>query len=264
MIVAGCDVGSLTAKALIMDEDENIVAYDVMTVLPNPLRSAEEIMSRALKKANMKLSDIDFCVSTGYGREKITFAKKDISEISCHGRGAHWINPKIRTVIDIGGQDLKAIRVNRDGELMDFIMNDKCAAGTGRFLEGIAKTLKVDLYDLGALALSGTNPVTINSVCTIFTQFDVMCLIVEGADKADIAAGVARTMATRMHKLLRKVGIKKEVAITGGVAKNQGVVKCLEELIRGKIVQFTEIDPQIVGALGAALFARDEVKRSRM
>ena len=263
MIIAGCDVGSLTAKALIMDGDENIIAYDVMTVLPNPLHSAEEIMSRTLKKADMNLSNIDFCVSTGYGREKITFAKKDISEISCHGKGAGWANPDIRTIIDIGGQDLKAIRVNKDGELIDFIMNDKCAAGTGRFLEGIAKTLKVELKDLGALSLSGQNPVTIVSICTLFTQFDVMHLIVEGADKADIAAGVAKSMATRMHKLLRKVGVKKEVAITGGVAKNQGVVKYLEEIIKGEIFQFRDIDPQIMGALGAALFAKEEMEKNK-
>ena len=261
MIVAGCDVGSLTAKALIMNGEGGIMAYEIMTVLPNPVRSAEEIMSRTLKKAGLKLEDLDFCVSTGYGREKIPFAKKDISEISCHGKGAGWVNPSIRTIIDIGGQDLKAIRVDKDGELVDFIMNDKCAAGTGRFLEGIAKTLKVKLDDLGGLALEGQNPVSIISICTVFTQFDVMHLIVEGADKADIAAGVAKAMATRMHKLLRKVGIKKEVAITGGVAKNQGVVKYLEEIIRDKIFQFRDIDPQIMGALGAALFAREELER---
>ena len=153
-------------------------------------------------------------------------------------------------------------RVNKDGELVDFMMNDKCAAGTGRFLEGIAQTLKVKLDDLGELALSGQNPVTINSTCTVYTQFDVMHLIVEGVEKPDIAAGVAQTMATRMHKLLRKVGIKKEVAITGGVAKNQGVIKYLEELIKGQIFQFRDIDPQIMGALGAALFAREEMEKN--
>jgi predicted CoA-substrate-specific enzyme activase len=264
MIIAGCDIGSLTAKALIMNGKREIMAYEIMTVLPNPLRSAEEIMSRTLKKAGLglELEEIDFCVSTGYGREQITFAKKDISEISCHGKGAHWTNPDIRTIIDIGGQDLKVIRVDKDGELVDFIMNDKCAAGTGRFLEGIAQTLKVKLEDLGDLALSGQNPVTINSICTVYTQFDVMHLIVEGAEKADIAAGVAQTMATRMHKLLRKVGIKKEVVITGGVAKNQGVIKYLEEIIKGQIFQFRDIDPQIMGALGAALFAREEMEKN--
>ncbi len=262
MIFAGCDVGSLTAKALLMDEKEDIIAYEIMNVLPNPVRSAEEIMSRALKKAGIGLDDIDYCVSTGYGREKIPFAQGNISEISCHGRGAYWVNPAIRTIIDIGGQDLKAIRVDNRGELVDFIMNDKCAAGTGRFLEGIAKTLNVKLSELGPLALEGKDPVSIISTCTIFTQFDVMHLIVEGTDSADIAAGVAKAMATRMHKLVRKVGIKKEVAITGGVAKNQGVVKYLEEIIKSDIYQFKDIDPQIMGALGAALFAKEEFQRS--
>lgn len=261
MIFAGCDVGSLTAKALLMDEKEDIISYEIMNVLPNPVRSAEEIMSRALKKAGISLDQIDYCVSTGYGREKIPFANSNISEISCHGKGAYWANPDIRTIIDIGGQDLKAIRVDNKGELMDFVMNDKCAAGTGRFLEGIAKTLNVMLEDLGTLALQGKNPVTIISTCTIFTQFDVMHLIVEGAEKEDIAAGVAKAMASRMHKLVRKVGIKKEVAITGGVAKNQGVVKYLEEIVKGSIYQFKDIDPQIMGALGAALFAKEQFLR---
>ncbi len=263
MIFAGCDVGSLTAKALLMDEKENIIAYEIMNVLPNPVKSAEEIMSRTLKKADLNLSDIDYCVSTGYGREKIPFANNNISEISCHGRGAHWANRAIRTIIDIGGQDLKAIRVDKSGELVDFIMNDKCAAGTGRFLEGIAKTLNVKLDELGPLALEGKNPVSIISTCTIFTQFDVMHLIVEGAGKADIAAGVAKAMAQRMHKLVRKVGVKKEVAITGGVAKNQGVVKYLEEIIKSNIYQFTDVDPQIIGALGAALFAKEGFLRRK-
>jgi len=263
MIFAGCDVGSLTAKALLMDENENIIAYEIMNVLPNPVRSAEEIMERTLKKAGLSFDDITYCISTGYGREKIPFANNNISEISCHGRGAHWVNPKIRTIIDIGGQDLKAIKVDSRGELVDFVMNDKCAAGTGRFLEGIAKTLNVSLSELGPLALKGKNPISITSQCTIFTQFDVMHLIVEGAEKEDIAAGVAKAMAQRMHKLVRKVGIKKEVAITGGVAKNQGVVKYLQEIIRSEIYQFKEIDPQVMGALGAALFAKEEYERKR-
>ncbi len=263
MIFAGCDVGSLTAKALLMDENENIIAYEIMNVLPNPVRSAEEIMSRTLKKAGISMDDITYCISTGYGREKIPFAQGNISEISCHGKGAHWLNPKIRTIIDIGGQDLKAIRVDENGELVDFIMNDKCAAGTGRFLEGIAKTLNVSLDELGPLALKGKNPISITSQCTIFTQFDVMHLIVEGADKADIAAGVAKAMAQRMHKLVRKVGIKKEVAITGGVAKNQGVVKYLQEIIKSEVYQFRQIDPQVIGALGAALFAKEIYMRKK-
>ncbi len=261
MIIAGCDVGSLTAKALIMNGRGDILAYDVMKVTPDPVQSAEKIMSHVLKTAELEFKNIDYCISTGYGREKIPFAQKNISEISCHGKGANWISPAIRTVIDIGGQDCKVIRVDKNGELIDFVMNDKCAAGTGRFLEGIAKTLKIELGQLGALSLEGQSPVDITSICTVFTQFDVMHLIVEGTDRADIAAGVAKAMATRMHKLVRKVGIKKEVAITGGVAKNQGVLKYLENIIRGTIYQFTDIDPQIVGALGAALFAREEMEK---
>jgi len=262
MIVAGCDVGSLSGEAVIMDDDK-IIAYDIMRVRPRPEQTAQEAMDRALAAAHLTLEDIDYCVSTGYGRATIPFAHSSISEISCHGRGAHWADPEVRTVIDIGGQDCKVIRVDKFGYMADFTMNDKCAAGTGRFLEGMAKVLGVELEELGPMSLDATSPVSITKTCTVLAQFDVMCMINDGKKSSDIAAGINRAMAERISKMTKKVGIRDKVTITGGVAKNSGVVAGLTEVLGREIVELEEIDPQIVGALGAALFAKERLERAR-
>ncbi len=262
MIVAGCDVGSLSGEAVIV-QDDAILAYDIMRVRPRPEQTAQEVMDRALKLAGLGHDDIDYCVSTGYGRSKIPFAQSSISEISCHGRGAHWADPEVRTVIDIGGQDCKVIRVDKLGFMADFTMNDKCAAGTGRFLENMAKVLGVELEDLGPMAFGATAPVAITKLCTVMAQFDVMCMINDGQAKADIAAGISRAMAERISKLARKVGVRKKVAMTGGVAKNPAVLQGLGETLEVEVVKLTQVDPQIVGALGAALFAKERLERQQ-
>jgi (R)-2-hydroxyacyl-CoA dehydratese activating ATPase len=262
MIVAGCDVGSLSGEAVIM-KDDAIVAYDIMRVRPRPELTAQEVMTRTLAKASLALEDLDYCVSTGYGREKIPFANSSISEISCHGRGAHWANPAVRTVIDIGGQDCKVIRVDKLGYMVDFAMNDKCAAGTGRFLEGMAKALGVTLDDLGPLSLQSTCPVKITKTCSVLAQFDVICMINDGEELADIAAGINKAMAERISKMTRKVGVRREVAMTGGVAKNSAVVDGLKSVLGLDLMELNGADPQIVGALGAALFARERAQRER-
>jgi predicted CoA-substrate-specific enzyme activase len=262
MIVAGCDVGSLSGEAVIMGDNE-IIAHDIMRVRPRPEQTAQEAMDRALAFAHLTLDDIDYCVSTGYGREKIPFADSSISEISCHGRGAHWADPEVRTVIDIGGQDCKVIRVDKFGYMADFTMNDKCAAGTGRFLEGMAKILDVDLGELGPLSLDATSPVPITKTCTVLAQFDVMCMINDGKDRSDIAAGINRAMAERISKMTKKVGIRDKVTITGGVAKNSGVVAGLVGVLGREIAELKGIDPQLIGALGAALFAKERLERAR-
>ena len=218
-------------------------------------------MDIALSKSGLSLEDINYCVSTGYGREMIPFATSSISEISCHGRGAHWVVPSIRTVIDIGGQDCKAIRVDERGNMLNFAMNDKCSAGTGRFLEITAKTLGVDLDKLGPLALSSKAPVAITNVCSVFIQFEVMCMTSEGKNRSDIAAGIARAMADRLNTIVKKVSVKEDVAVTGGVAKNVAVVNNLKEILGVEILEFKKIDPQIIGALGAALFANERSQR---
>lgn len=262
MVFAGCDVGSLTGEAVLMSDDA-IIASEIMRVRPRPEQTAHEAMSKALTMANLTFQDLTYCVSTGYGREKIPFADGSISEISCHGRGAHWANPDVRTVIDIGGQDCKVIRVDKFGYMSDFTMNDKCAAGTGRFLEGMAKVLGVELEELGPMSFRSQSPIHITKTCTVLAQFDVMCLMNDGKDRSDIAAGINRAMAERLSKMTRKVGIAKQVTITGGVAKNPGVVRSLEDVLGIEMVPLDAVDPQIVGALGAALFARERWERAQ-
>jgi len=256
MIVAGCDVGSLTAEAVIMSDGE-ILSSEIIGVRPKPEQSAKDVMDKALQKAHLALEDIDYCVSTGYGRERIPFARDNISEISCHGKGAHWLIPSVRTVIDVGGQDCKVIRVDANGKLQNFIMNDKCAAGTGRFLEVMAKTLEIRLDEIGPLSLLARNPVVITSMCSIYAQTEVAASIAQGAGRHDLAAGITRAMAERVNSLVVRVGVEEDVVITGGVAKNTGVVKSLEVMLRVNTKKFT-VDPQIVGALGGALFAKEK------
>ncbi|KJS31213.1 MAG: hypothetical protein VR64_12240 [Desulfatitalea sp. BRH_c12] len=253
MIFAGVDVGSMSAEAVLFD-GEKILAHSTIVVKPNPLQSATIVMDTVLAESGLTYDDVTYCVSTGYGRERIPFAQHDVSEISCHGKGAVWAIPSIKTVIDIGGQDSKVIRVDANGDMDDFVMNDKCAAGTGRFLEGIAKTFHLHVSDLGVLALNGTDPAPINSICTVFANFDVMCMLAEGQTKENIAYGVSNVLARRIFGLVSKVGLVEDVCITGGVAKNQGVVRSLEDIMEVPI-QKLPVDSQIVGALGAALFA---------
>jgi predicted CoA-substrate-specific enzyme activase len=255
MIVAGCDVGSLSAEAVIM-RNGSIISSEIIRVRPRPEQSASDVMGKALSKAGLTYQDIEHCVSTGYGRERIPFANSNISEISCHGKGAQWLIPSVRTVIDVGGQDCKVIRVDENGKLMNFVMNDKCAAGTGRFLELMAKVLRVGIEDLGPHALSSEKPVPITNMCSIFAESEVLHHIYEGKDQTDIVAGINRAMAERVQSLVKRVGIEKDICITGGVAKNIGVVSHLEEMLEVSAEKLT-VDPQIVGALGASLFAEE-------
>ncbi|MBT8338501.1 MAG: 2-hydroxyglutaryl-CoA dehydratase [Desulfatitalea sp.] len=262
MIFAGVDVGSMSAEAVLFD-GEKIRAHSTIVVKPNPLQSATIVMDTVLEESGLTYDDITYCVSTGYGRERIPFAQHDVSEISCHGKGAVWAAPTVRTVIDIGGQDSKVIRVDENGDMQDFVMNDKCAAGTGRFLEGIARTFHLHVSDLGQLALEGTDPAPINSLCTVFANFDVMCMLAEGQTKENIAFGVSNVLARRVFSLVSRVGLVQDICVTGGVAKNQGVVRSLAHVMEVPI-QKLPVDSQIVGALGAALFACRRYERLRM
>ncbi|MEM0358890.1 MAG: acyl-CoA dehydratase activase [Candidatus Hadarchaeales archaeon] len=257
MLVAGCDVGSLTAKALLM-ENGRILSHEVRRVRPRPELSAREVMEEALRKAGRRWEEVAYCVGTGYGRVRIPFANENISEISCHGKGAHWLLPSVRTVIDIGGQDCKVIRVDGEGRLVNFVMNDKCAAGTGRFLELMAKTLGVGVEDLGRLSLSSKEPIPITNICAVYAQSEVLSYLAEGASAEDVAAGVNQSMAARVKALASRVGVEREVVLSGGVAKNIGVVKYLEEMLGVPLIKL-DFDPQLVGALGAALFASERV-----
>jgi predicted CoA-substrate-specific enzyme activase len=261
MIVAGCDVGSLTAEAVIM-KDGSILSSEIIRVRPRPEQSATDVMDKALAQAGLFYKDIEYCVSTGYGREKIVFANNNVSEISCHGKGAQWLLPEVRTVIDVGGQDCKVIRIDESGRLVNFVMNDKCAAGTGRFLEFMAKVLRIGIEELGALSLESQETVTVTNVCSIFAESEVLHYVYEGKRPTDIAAGINRSMAERVNTLVKRVGIEEDICVTGGVAKNIGVVKTLEDLLQVD-AQKLPVDPQIVGALGASLFAKEELGKGK-
>jgi len=261
MIVSGCDVGSLTAEAVIMTNG-TILGSEIIRVRPRAEQSARDVMDKLLARMELTYEDIDYCVSTGYGRETIPFADHNISEISCHGRGAHWLIPSIRTVIDIGGQDCKAIRVDKDGLLDDFIMNDKCAAGTGRSLELMSEVLGVDVSELGPLSLEATNSLVITNQCSIFAETEILHYMCEEKKIADIAAGINESMARRVKTLVGKVGAKDDIGMTGGVSKNVGVVKYLEDKLGKTFIEFPE-DPQIIGALGAAIFAAERAKKKK-
>jgi predicted CoA-substrate-specific enzyme activase len=261
MIVAGCDVGSLTAEAVIMNNG-TILGSEIIRVRPRAEQSAKDVMEKLLARLQLSYGDIEYCVSTGYGRETIPFADDNISEISCHGRGAQWLVPSIRTVIDVGGQDCKAIRVDKDGLLEDFVMNDKCAAGTGRSLELMAEGLGVDITELGPLSLESSSPAVITNQCSIFAEMEILHYLCEEKSIADVAAGINESMARRVKMLVGKVGIKKDIGVTGGVSKNVGVVKYLEKMLGVTFLEFPE-DPQIIGALGAAIFAAEKAKQAR-
>jgi predicted CoA-substrate-specific enzyme activase len=259
MIVAGCDVGSLSAEAVLLEND-TILGSEIILVRPTAEQSARDVMEKLLDRLSLSYDDIGFAVATGYGRETIPFADANLSEISCHAKGAQFLIPGIRTVIDVGGQDCKAIRVGTDGGVEDFVMNDKCAAGTGRSLELNSEALGVEVSELGPLSLEANEAIVITSQCSIFTELEIMHLLMEGRSTPDIAAGINQAMARRVKMLAGRVGIRNEVGVTGGVSKNVGVVKMLEEMLNAEFVEFPE-DPQIMGALGAALFAAERVNQ---
>jgi len=257
MYFAGIDVGSLTAQAVVINNGE-ILAHKSIGVKPNPVNSAETVMQMLLLEDGLNLSDIKFCVSTGYGREQVQtrgLAQENVSEISCHGVGAYWIEPEVRTVIEIGGQDAKVIKIAASGELDNFVMNDKCAAGTGHFLEVMSRTLGVALEEIGPLSLGSRKPVEMSNRCTIYVETEVIHFLQRGVPKKDVAAGINRAMAERVLALVRRVNPEPEVMLTGGVAKNVAVKNELERMLNVKVVP-TKIDPQIIGAFGAALFAQ--------
>lgn len=256
VFAVGIDIGSLTGKIVVLFVEEKgiIQKYSLIKrVGYNPTSIADELLHSANSFLNIELRDISYIISTGYGRKLVSFANRAITEITCHASGAYFINPAIRTIIDIGGQDSKVIRINDQGQVQDFEMNDKCSAGTGRFLEVMADALEVELSDFGRLALDSTNPASISSTCTVFAESEVISRLNQGANRIDIIAGIHRTISQKIATLIARVGVQKSVALTGGVALNPGVKVMLEEQINMPIEVPSE--PQCIGALGAALIA---------
>ncbi|MBN2157668.1 MAG: 2-hydroxyglutaryl-CoA dehydratase [Candidatus Lokiarchaeota archaeon] len=254
MLYAGIDIGSLTGKAVIM-KDDDLISSSIIQVKRNPVLTSELVYTDALSKTGFTPDEIDYCVGTGYGRERIPYINKSLSEISCHGRGAFFLNNAIRSIIDVGGQDCKVISIDEYGELVDFRMNEKCAAGTGRYLEIMADLLGLALPELGAISLKSKTPISLSSECSIYAQSEVLNYISRKIKKADIAAGINHAMAQRVHKMTEKINLQPKFTITGGVAKNVGVVKALERLMKVEF-QSLSIDSQLIGALGAAIFAK--------
>ncbi len=259
MLTAGCDIGALTTKAAVLGDD-GIMGLEIVHSRPKAVESATDVMDSLLGKLGISYGHIDYCVSTGYGRNLVPFAQSNMSEISCHGRGAHWLQPSVRTIIDGGGQDCKAIRVNEHGRLVDFRMNNKCAAGTGKALELMARSLGVEVSELGPLSLQSKEPLKMNKPCCILTQIDVKLLMFDGRDRADIAAGINDNVAREILHLVWDVGVENEVAVTGGAAKNIGLVRCLEQYLGVTSVRF-QVDPQLIGAIGAAVLAAERCRK---
>ncbi len=254
MIVAGCDVGSLTAKAVIL-ENGRMLAGAVRRVAAHPSASAEAVMRAALASAGLDMGDLAWVVGTGYGRERIAFAGGMESEISCHARGAWKIRPSVRTVIDIGGQDAKVTRVDENGKVVRYQYNDKCASGSGRFLEVMADALEVPLEEMGAAGARSREKLSLSSQCVIFAETEVISLVNAGKEPGDIVAALHRALGQRVAALARSVEVAPEVVMTGGVARNAGVFQALSEALQVPLKPLEGVDPQIVGALGAALFA---------
>ena len=255
MLTAGCDIGALTTKAALI-RDDVLLGSEVVPSRAKAVQSATDAMDKLLGRLGISYGQIDYCISTGYGRNLVTFAQSNMSEISCHGRGAHWLAPSVRTIIDGGGQDCKAIRVDEHGGLVDFRMNCKCAAGTGKALELMARSLGVDVSELGPLSLQAKDPVKMNKPCCILTQIDVKRYAFDGRDRADIAAGINDNVAREIMHLVWDLGVENDIAMTGGMAKNAGVVRCLEQYLGVATVRF-QVDPQLIGAIGAAVLAAD-------
>ena len=262
MLFGGIDIGAVAAKALIIDETGNILSFHVMKTGSSGKTIGELALSQALEKIGKTIKSLDGIVATGYGRVNVPFALKQITEISCHAKGASFLFPDTRTIIDIGGQDSKAIHLNEHGEVADFIMNDKCAAGTGRFLEVMANTLETDIDELGSLSLKSKKQINISSMCTVFAESEVVSLIAEGCLREDIAMGLHNAIADRVIGLANRVKIIEAVTLSGGVINNVGVVHAIKSRL-GISINISE-NPQIIGSLGAALFANEIVLSKKM
>lgn len=256
MLVAGVDIGSLTTEAVVLERG-NILAGVIVPTGFNSKIAAEKALEKALDETGFSRDDLKYIVATGYGRIIADFAHKQVTEITCHARGAFYLDQGIRTVIDIGGQDSKAIRLNSRGKVVDFVMNEKCAAGTGRFLEVMAQALEVDLPGMSSLAALAKNTVSVSSMCTVFAESEVVSLIARGHPREEIIRGIIASIAARTVAMVQHVGIEGKIMMTGGVAKNNAVVKALQKSFKMKIKVPKE--PQLTGALGAALLAAEEI-----
>jgi len=244
---------------VIIDEHGRIAADVTLRSRINSVLSAQDALEQTVAQVPELKSarDLAYLVGTGYGRNKVPFADENISEISCHAMGVHTADPKVRSIIDIGGQDVKGIAVDTDGTVLNFAMNDKCAAGTGRFFEAMAKAFEMDLTEFSTLALKAKNVIPITSQCTVFAESEVISLVGEGKPMDEIAAGIELSVAKRCFVMAKKAGAADHITLTGGCAKNAGLKAAIEKVLKLKVIELP-VDPQLIGALGAAEFARQK------
>ncbi len=252
MITTGIDVGSITTKVVIMEGDR-ILGTGIAATGYKPEEAARRVLAEVLANVGLSEHKIDWIIATGYGRKSLSFANKAITEITCHAAGASFLNPLVRFIIDVGGQDSKAILLNGQGKVANFIMNDKCAAGTGRFLEVMARAMEIPLDQMGEMAANSSHPARISSLCTVFAESEVISLISRGEDRENIVAGIHEAISQRIAAMVHRLGLALPVMMTGGVAKNSGVVKALEKTL-GKPLEVSPV-AQLTGAIGAALLA---------
>lgn len=250
---AGIDIGSQSTDVVIIDSNREIVSYAIHHTGAYHKKIASDALNDACKKIGIKPDSLKTIVGTGYGRKNIDVANHQLTEISCHAKGVNYLYPDVRTVLDIGGQDSKVIKIDENGNVCDFLMNEKCAAGTGRFIEVMARVMEVDLDEFSKLGLEADKLVELSSVCTVFAESEVISSIAEGEKKEDIINGIHNSICNRVISMMERLGLENDFAMTGGVAKNIGFTELLARKIGCKIHLAEE--PQIVGALGAALFA---------
>lgn len=257
-LYAGCDVGSTTGKVVLINENDDILGWSVVRSARGPIATAKRAFSEAFANAQLpEDTPVAYCVSTGYGRTGLEdLAQEDISEISCHARGAFHVNPAVQTIVDIGGQDCKVISVNKKGRVVDFQMNDKCSAGTGRFFEVMTRVLDCTFEELSSSALLSTDPRQISKQCSVFAESEVISLVNANVPLCDITAGIHESIARRIQGMIFKVGLVPEMALTGGCARNPALIQALERILNLKIANLP-VNPQIMGALGAALYAKE-------
>ena len=254
----GCDVGSTYTKCVILDENGKIVADITNRSKINPVQSAEIALKDACDQVEgLTPEKLTYLIGTGYGRNKVPFADENISEISCHAMGVHVTNPSVKAIIDIGGQDVKGIAIDTDGTVKNFAMNDKCAAGTGRFFEAMAHAFEMSLPEFSKLSLKAKNTIPITAQCTVFAESEVISLVGEGKPMDEIAAGIELAVAKRCFVMAKKAGATDSITLTGGCAKNDGLKQAIEKVLKIKVVDLA-IDPQLMGALGAAEYARQK------
>lgn len=256
----GCDSGSTYTKCVILDETGRMVSDVTIRSRINAVLSAQDALSQAVAKVPAlggSAENLAYLVGTGYGRNKVPFADENISEISCHAMGVHVADPSVKAIIDIGGQDVKGIAVDTDGTVKNFAMNDKCAAGTGRFFEAMARAFEMSLEEFSNLSLKAKNVIPITAQCTVFAESEVISLVGEGKPMDEIAAGIELSVAKRCFVMAKKAGAVDKITLTGGCAKNQGLKEAIEKVLRLKVIDLP-IDPQLMGALGAAEFARQK------